>query len=216
VRAKGMPSDTPPARPSSAIQGSPLIGLAPWVVFGIVAKRAHVEFAAIAAFVVALIITAHSLGGGQSLKVLDVGSLMAFAGLAVAGGVANPHEGDFLHDYSRAIAASLLAIIAFGSLLFVPFTEQYARESTPRELWSSPQFRGVNRKLTALWGATFALMAIGHVIAGQVDSRAVDTVLNWIVPIGLVLGMIRYTEMYAARARSDIHGRRARATPERS
>jgi hypothetical protein len=48
-------------------------------------------------------------------------------------------------------------------------------------------------------------MAVGHVIASQVsqvDSRAVDTLFNWIVPIGLVVGMIKYTESYAARARA--------------
>jgi hypothetical protein len=193
-------SSSSPESRSEAVRGNPLVGLVPWVVFAIVAKRAHVEFAAIAAFAASAFITVHSLLAGQSLKVLDAGSLVAFAALAIVGGIADPHEGDFLHDYARAIAAALLSIIAFASLLVVPFTEQYARETTPREFWSSPVFRRTNRVLTALWGATFAAMAVGHVIASQIDSRGADTLFNWIVPIALVLGMLRYTETYASRA----------------
>jgi hypothetical protein len=42
-------------------------------------------------------------------------------------------------------------LIAFGSLLFTPFTEQYARESVPRQFWSSPAFKQTNRRLTIMW-----------------------------------------------------------------
>ena len=39
--------------------------------------------------------------------------------------------------------------MALGSLAFVPFTEQYARESTPPEVWHKPAFRriGASRAL---------------------------------------------------------------------
>jgi hypothetical protein len=34
-----------------------------------------------------------------------------------------------------AVSVALLAVIAFTSLVFTPFTEQYARESVPEEFW---------------------------------------------------------------------------------
>ena len=61
----------------------------------------------------------------------------------------------------------VLAVLVFGSLLFVPFTELYAREAVPREHWNSPRFKVVNRRLTVLWGEVFAVMTVSHVIAGE-------------------------------------------------
>lgn len=78
---------------------------------------------------------------------------------------------DFVHRYSRAIAAGLSAI-GFGSLLVVPFTEQYARESVPRQFWSSPQFKPINRHLTTMWALVFAAMVPAHVIAGALEPTA--------------------------------------------
>lgn len=46
--------------------------------------------------------------------------------------------------YARAVAAGLLALIAFCSLLLTPFTEQYAREQVPQQFWSSPRGSGTS------------------------------------------------------------------------
>jgi hypothetical protein len=35
----------------------------------------------------------------------------------------------------------VLAVVVLGSLLVVPLSEQYARESTPADLWHQPAFR---------------------------------------------------------------------------
>jgi hypothetical protein len=57
-------------------------------------------------------------------------------------------------------------------LLFVPFTEQYARESVPRQFWDSPRFKRINRQLTALWGWVFVALIPSHIIAGAIKHQA--------------------------------------------
>jgi hypothetical protein len=75
----------------------------------------------------------------------------------------------------------------FGSLLFVPFTEEYARQAVPREHWSSPRFKTVNRRLTVMWGGVFAVMTVSHVIAGVIDHKGTNIIFNWVIPIALVV-----------------------------
>jgi hypothetical protein len=90
----------------------------------------------------------------------------------------------------------------------VPFTEQYARESVLREYWHSPVFRAVNRRISAVWGAVVAVTAAGQLLAGAVDpatspnpgSRPVDLLLNWVVPIVLILFAISFTKREADNA----------------
>jgi hypothetical protein len=100
--------------------------------------------------------------------------------------------------YARAIAASLLALVAFGSLVFTPFTEQYARESVPREFWSSPRFQHVNRQLTLMWGLVFTAMIPSHVIAGAIDTRRANTIFNWVVPVILIVWAANRTGQLSA------------------
>ncbi len=86
-----------------------------------------------------------------------------------------------------------LAAIAFGSLLSVPFTEQYARESIPQQAWSSPAFKTVNRRLTVMWGSVFVAMAPLHLIAGALDTQPANLLCNWAIPVGLVLWAVKRT-----------------------
>ena len=58
----------------------------------------------------------------------------------VLGGISflYPAADAFLAGYGRALAAAILAAVIFLLLPVMPFTEQYARESVPREYWHSP------------------------------------------------------------------------------
>jgi hypothetical protein len=60
-----------------------------------------------------------------------------------------------------------VALIPWVLFSFLPFTEQYARESVPEQFWSSPRFKAVNRQLTTMWACVFAAMVPLHVIAGD-------------------------------------------------
>jgi hypothetical protein len=118
---------------------------------------------------------------------IEVAAVATFIGFAVVAFVADASVTHWLTRYARAVAAGVLACLVFGSLLFVPFTEQYARETVPREHWSSPRFKAINRRLTALWGGVFAAMTVSHVIAGVIDHRITNLIFNWAIPIALVV-----------------------------
>ncbi|HEY1688787.1 MAG TPA: hypothetical protein VGF95_07960 [Solirubrobacteraceae bacterium] len=166
------------------------IALVPWVLFTLIAQHGTLKIASIAALVIAIGISLPGIKAG-SPKLLELGAVVAFAGFTLVAFAADPSAGEFVERYARGIAAALLALIAFASLAAVPFTEQYAREEVPRELWSSPRFKSVNRRLTLMWGTVFAAMVPFHIAAGAIDTRPTNIVLNWVVPIGLVMWGIK-------------------------
>ena len=118
---------------------------------------------------------------------LELGAVVTFAAFAAVSLVVAHHTGTDVARYARGIAAAALSVIAFASLLFVPFTEQYARERVDERFWSSPQFKAINRKLTIMWGAVFAAMVPFHILAGALDRPGTNILFNWVVPVALVV-----------------------------
>jgi hypothetical protein len=174
-------------------------GFVPWIIFWVVAGPSTWEYAAGGALLAALILAIPS-GDRGSIKMLDVVSILFFAALTVAGLILDRSELDWLEDYSQAISSGVLALVVLGSLAFLPFTEQYARDSVPREHWDSPLFKQVNRLLTLVWGLVFALSAVLGVIAQEMDSGS--DWLNWIIPIALIVGAFKFTAWYPEQARA--------------
>jgi hypothetical protein len=168
------------------------IALAPWLAFSLLADRVSLEAAALVALLAAVAIASPSLRR-RSPKTLELAAIAAFAGITIAALALDPSGADWLARYARAIAAGLLALVAFGSLLFTPFTEQYARESVPRRYWASPRFHALNRKLTLTWGLVFLGMIPGHIAAGMIDTTRSNLLLNWLLPIALIAWGIKRT-----------------------
>jgi hypothetical protein len=125
-------------------------------------------------------------------------------GFSVVAFLADASTAAWLARYARAFAAALLALIAFGSLLMTPFTEQYARESVPRQLWSSPRFTAVNRQLTIMWAFVFTAMVPSHVIAGALDTRRANTIFNWVIPIILIVWAAKRTAAVSDSERAEM------------
>jgi hypothetical protein len=168
-----------------------LVGLVPWVLFTIIAQHGTLKIAAVAALVIAIGVCVYSSQGGGRPKLIEGAAVVTFAVFTVIAFVADPSLTHWLTRYARAIAAAALALLVFGSLLFVPFTEQYARERVPRQYWNSPRFKTVNRRLTVIWGGIFLVMTASHVIAGAANERGTNIVFNWVIPIALVVWGIK-------------------------
>lgn len=179
--------------------GSSFRGFVPWIIFWVVASPSSWEYASGGALIAALILLIPSSDRG-SVKLLDVVSIAFFGALTIAGLALDRDQLDWLEDYAQAISSGVLAIVVLGSLAFIPFTEQYAREQAPKEVWETPLFKQVNRVLTLVWGAVFALAAILGVIAQQVDGGT--DWLNWIIPIALIVGAFKFTAWYPDHARA--------------
>jgi hypothetical protein len=168
------------------------IAFIPWVLFTLITQHDTLRAAAFVALLGAVAIALPALLHGRP-KLLELGAIAAFAGFTVIAFAADASTAAWLARYARAIAAALLALIAFGSLLVTPFTEQYARESGPRRLWSSPRFVAINRQLTLMWACVFTAMIPSHIIAGAVDTRRANTIFNWVIPIILIVWAAKRT-----------------------
>jgi hypothetical protein len=192
-----------------------LVGFVPWSVFSLFVARVGpgaVAAACVLALLVAAGLVMRSLCSGESPKLLEIVAVVVFFGLAVVAFTVPTTDG-FLAGYGRALAAAILAVVILGLAPVLPFTEQYARESVPREYWHTPAFRSVNRRLSTTWGGVVAAMAVSHTAAGFLElpdpgvgilHRPIDLLFNWIVPALLVWAAVHYTQRV-----SDAAGSRA-------
>ena len=188
-----------------------LLGLLPWVLFSVLTQRegaAAVGIAAVAAVALSAYFMVADRKGG--LKIIPVTGVICFGLIAVAAFVGGAGVSQWLADYGRGATALVLAAVILISVLTVPFSEQYARESVPQAYWSSPTFRTVNRKISALWGGVILVMACGHLLAGALDQAAInsgssarpaDLLLNWVIPVGLILLGVKGTTVTGRQRR---------------
>jgi hypothetical protein len=168
------------------------VALIPWIVFTVLASHATLKLGALIALATAVVIAIPGIRSGHP-KSLEVGAVVTFIGFVVVAFVADPATAHWVARYARGIAALILAGIAFGSLFFVPFTEQYAREQVPEQYWGSSRFKEINRRLTTLWGCVFIAMVPFHIIAGAINTKPATIICNWVIPLGLVIWAIKRT-----------------------
>jgi phosphoglycerol transferase MdoB-like AlkP superfamily enzyme len=117
------------------------------------------------------------ISGGQSMVRLKIGICVA-AILVLVMGITRLHRGLILWAgvvfFAFALVAVVflqnlwvikhLGILASGTLFMAtmvsimigqPFTESYAREQVPREMWQSPGFIRSSYTVTGVWGLVF-------------------------------------------------------------
>ena len=117
---------------------NPFVGFVPWIIFWGVAGPTTWEWVTLGALIAAVILAVPSAERG-GLKILDVGWIAFFCVLSLLAVFLDRGQLDWVEEYFQAISSGVLAVIALGSLLLTPFTEQYARESAPREVWDTPR-----------------------------------------------------------------------------
>lgn len=190
-----------------------LLSLLSWLVFSIVGQRLGAEsigWASAAALLVAVISLIRGRRGG--VKLLDVAAVVTFGLLTVVAFVGGPATREMVADYGRGGCAVILGLVMAISLITVPFTEAYARETVPQQYWSSPTFRAVNRKISAIWAVIVLAMAGGHLLNGHLAATSptgeapqlLDILLNWVVPIGLIaIGAVLTKRIAASRPTSQ-------------
>ena len=203
-----------------------VLGFAPWIVFTIVAQRlaanavAWSALLAVAMTAVALVAAARRHGP----TVLNAVSLVLFGVIAVVGFAGGPDVDDWLYTWGRPLVGVVLGLYVLATASVRPFTEEYARQSTPREYWGSPTFRAINRVLSAAWGAGLVVIGLAGVLVTALDERAVsatadhvpDLLLNWVVPIVVIWRLIVFTGAYPDRVTAQADPRRVQDGPGRA
>jgi hypothetical protein len=188
-----------------------VLGFLPWIVFSFAAQRLDANGVAWSATIAAAmslvaVIVARRRHGP---KILNLGSLVLFTAIAVAGFAGGPAVDTWLFEWGRPLAGVLLGLYVLATVPVMPFTEEYARQSVPRQYWGSPTFRRINRVLSAAWGAAIVVIGAAGLLVTALDAHAVDAsenhtvdlLLNWVVPIAVIWGMVKFTAAYPERVK---------------
>jgi hypothetical protein len=133
---------------------------------------------------------------------LDVAAVAYFALLGVVLVALHPGHLDYWARYAQAGSHTALTLLVFGSVaLGHPFTESYARETTPQQFWHTDRFHDTNRRISLVWGLAFLVGTVSLFLAGSVDSRQV--LLRIIVPFGALVYAYKYTTDQATKSRHE-------------
>ena len=177
-----------------------LLGFAPYIAFYVAMRLVAVEAALWIAAAIALLITGWNWARSGSPKVLEIGSVVVFAALAAF--TTALHWPSTLIAVRLAVDCGLLLIVLFSLAIDRPFTLQYARERTPKEVWNTPLFLSVNRRIAWVWAAAFAALVAAHAAVAFVAGTP-----HWIdtaVTIAALFGAFRFTTRYPDVARRRI------------
>lgn len=175
-----------------------LASFAPFFAFAILIHLGFVETALWAgAAAAAALILRDRFVVGRSFKILEVGTLVLFAGLAVYTRITG--QTWTIPAVRLVVDAGLLLIVLASLAVGQPFTLQYARESTPPEVWGMPRFLSVNRAVTLVWAAAFAVLVLADAAMVCVPEipRRIDILATVLALVGAYNFTVRTTSQAA-------------------
>ncbi len=178
---------------------SMLLAFLPFIVFAVFDRVLGVVPALCAAAALSAVFLVRDwLTPGRTVKVLEIGTVLLFGGLAVYALVA--HTEWSLLGVRLRVDAGLLVVVLASMLIGQPFTLQYAKERTPPEVWARPGFKRVNHVITAAWAVAFALMVLADV--AMIYVPALPLWVGIAVTIAAIVGAIRFTQWYPEHMRA--------------
>jgi len=143
-----------------------LLGLSPFIAFAVLTRFTSAAVALWVAACVSVVLILREWKLGRSLKVLDCGTFILFAGLACYTTLV--HRSWEIMGVRAVVDSGLFLIMLISLLIQRPFTLQYAREEVPESLHTSPIFIRTNYILTAIWTLAMAVVAIVDMLAHSI------------------------------------------------
>ena len=174
-------------RPASM---GPIVAFVPWIIYWVIASGPSTWlFGAFAAAVTAAIVAVPASRRLTDVRPFDILTVVFFVAVAIVGVCVGARDGDWMDTYSTTVAAGVLALAAFGSLGWVPLTEQYSGDSRAAGAVRVP--RRAHRRATIVWGVVFAAISV----LGLVSVRwpASDDWTVWVIPLVLIVAAARFT-----------------------
>jgi hypothetical protein len=183
-----------------------VIGFSPLIVFSLLTKilpSGDVGVAGLVAAVLALVAMLISRPIWPP-KILNSCSLVIFTVLAVLGFSLDKGDKSWLATWPGGGVAIIIGAVILLLVPVIPFTEQYAKESVPREEWGSPRFKRVNHGLSLAWGASIVVIGVARVLAEAVARHSsghhlAQILLGAAVPVIIIVYMLRFTQSYPER-----------------
>ncbi len=173
-----------------------LLAFAPFIAFAVVDRLAgSIEGLVAGALVSTGIILRDHFALGKAPKILEIGTVILFVGLALASLLGLVELS--VMATRLCVDAGLLVIVLVSMALQKPFTIQYARETVPRAYWSSPDFLRVNRVITAVWALAFVVLVASDLLLLYAPS--VPRHVGVTATILALVGAIKFTSWYPDR-----------------
>jgi hypothetical protein len=174
-----------------------LLSISPFVVFFALMRLVSPVAGLGGALVTSTLLCLRMWRRRESVKILEVGSLVLFALLVAYTLLAAPVW--TVATVRLAVDSGLLAIVLVSLLVDRPFTLQYARERVPQEFWGSPVFLAVNRRISLVWATAFAVLVAADVAAEWVPSIPIH--VDVVASIAAFAAAVWFTGWYPERIR---------------
>ena len=179
-----------------------VLGFAPWIVFTVLCAPTTWEWATLTALVATVVLAVPDWRHTREVGLLNVVSIVFFAVLSVLALVLDRTDLLWVEDRAQLLSSAVLTLVVLvGLATGRPFTEHYARQSVPREYWTTPTFHRVNVVITAVWAAAFAVNTLCDVVV--MAAPGTSTLLNWVVPALVIVAAIRFTAWYPDHATAE-------------
>jgi hypothetical protein len=149
----------------------------------------------VGAFVAAIVLLRDALSSQRKVKLLEIGTTLLFASLAIYALVSNVEWS--VAAVRLRVDAGLALVVLASIALRQPFTLQYAREAVSRERLDSPRFLRVNYVISAAWVGAFAVLALADALMEYVPTvpRSAGIALT----IVAILAAMKFTRWYPVR-----------------
>ena len=182
-----------------------ILSFLPLIAFSLLARllpHGDVGVAALTAAVIAAI-AAVAVRPVWPPKVINATSIVLFTAFAVVGFAGSAGTDRWLATWAAAGVPLVMGLVILALIPVMPFTEQFARLSTPQAYWSSPTFKQINRVLSGAWGVALLGVGASRVVAvavnGHTTRRLPDLLLGLVIP-GLILTyMLKFSKSYPDR-----------------
>jgi len=177
-----------------------LLAFAPFIVFAVVDRLGGSLAGLIAGAAVSIALLLRDwLAPDKSPKILEIGTTILFAGLALYALAAKPDWS--IMTVRLCVDSGLLLIVLISMAIRRPFTLQYAREQVPPEIWREPRFFHTNFIITAVWALAFVAMVIADLIL--VYAPAVPPRVGIVITVLALVAAVKFTAWYPDRMRAQ-------------
>jgi hypothetical protein len=140
-----------------------LLAFAPFITFAIIDRLFGATTGLLAgAAVSGALLLRDWLTPGRSPKVLEIGTVILFGGLALYAVLGGP-TGSII-GVRLAVDTGLLLIVLISIAIRRPFTLQYAREQVSPEYWNRPEFFRTNSIITVVWALAFVVLVLADLV----------------------------------------------------
>jgi len=174
-----------------------VLGFAPFIAFFVLMRTVSVQAGVWTAAAFALLTAVRDLTRRRPLKILEVGSVLLFGATALLTSFA--HIDWTVGKVRLLVDGGLLMIVLVSLAIGRPFTLAYARERVSAEYWNSPLFFNINRVITWVWAAAFAVMSAADAAAVYVPQ--IPLWIDIAATLAALGTAITFTLRYPERAR---------------